>query len=93
MGMTRGEAEAIIDRLFQNERTGAVTWQPRFADPKHLVDALVELGLLRLDQPKGLPQKMRDFVSDTRLVQGGVMERLDNLQAVLADHGLRIIEK
>lgn len=57
-----------------------------------LVIALEALGVLKIDEPRELPQKLRDFVSDARLAQGGAMERLGNLQHVLADCGLKIVE-
>ena len=54
--------------------------------------AMIHAALLP-DEPKGLPQKLRDFVTDARLAQGDAMERLGHLQHVLADCGLKITEK
>jgi len=58
-----------------------------------LINAMAALGVLKLDEPpKSLPQKLRDFIMDARLVQGGAMERLGNLHDVLKDCGLKIAE-
>jgi hypothetical protein len=83
--MTRDEATKFIDQTLWDGHgsLNAERWVLIFE----------KLGMLKLDEPKRLPQKLRDFIRDARLVQGGEMERLENLQAVLADAGLRIIEK
>lgn len=90
--MTREEA---IEIEFQSA-VGWVSHMPELEIRRaaaETIDCYVALGMIKLDEPKRLPQKLRDFVRDARLVQGGEMERLENLQAVLADAGLRIIEK
>lgn len=81
--MTREEAEKNLSDLRV----------PRDISGRYfLIDALEALGILKLDEPKKLPQRLRDFVMDSRLAQGDAMERLGNLQDVLADCGLQITE-
>jgi hypothetical protein len=58
-----------------------------------ILDVLEAVGLLTFDAPKSLPQKLRDFIGDSRLAQGDAMERLDALPQILAECGLKIVEK
>lgn len=79
--MTRDQAVRIL----------VASWAP-CTDAFGLVHALESLGVLKLDQPKPLPQKLRDFVMDARLAQGDAMDRLSKLQRVLDDCGLKITD-
>lgn len=82
--MTRDEAIKILSRIWGGN--------PQHDLAIRYVDAFVALGILKLDEPRKLPQKLRDFVMDSRLAQGDAMERLGKLQDVLHDCGLKIGE-
>jgi hypothetical protein len=62
-------------------------------DARRTLDILRALGMLKLDEPKSFPQKLRDFIMDARLAQGGAMERMAKLGDVLDSCGLKIVEK
>lgn len=88
--MTRDEAIRTWREMLHPEN--GPKWSPEEWSKK-AIDCYVALGMLKLDEPKSLPQKLRDFVMDTRLAQGDAMQRLGNLKDVLDAAGLRIVEK
>jgi hypothetical protein len=83
--MTRDEALKIMSRIWGGN--------PQHALAKSYVDAFVALGILKLDEPRSFQKKLEDFVSDSRLVQGGMQDRFGSLFKVLDSCGLKIVEK
>jgi hypothetical protein len=57
--MTREEAIEIVKDLTTMERTSDVTWQPKFGQPRHIVDVFVRLGMLKLEEPKSAREKFK----------------------------------
>ena len=82
--MTRAEAIKILSRIWGGN--------PQHDLANSYADAFVALGILKFDEPKSLPQKLRNFIMDARLAQGDAMQRLWNLHDVLKDCGLKITD-
>lgn len=71
----------------------AATARTGGADPANFIDLCVELGMLKLDEPKTFTEKLFGVAGDNRIVAGGARERALNLPDLFNEYGLKIVEK
>lgn len=86
--MTRDEAIEKVEACFLFNRPG----QEWVFNPRYLMDAFVELGMLKLDEPKTLDARINTAINE-ELLCGKREKCAGSVKKALDAAGLKIVEK